>query len=100
MSSQSAVPAAPSESDLAASLDGLSIADAARLRRRLDGVRKLRDPKRRAGSLNRIQQDAAAARLRVLERAAAVPVDHVPARPAGQQRRATTSPPPSASTRW
>ena len=78
MSSQSAAPAAPSESDLAASLDGLSIADAARLRRRLDGVRKLRDPKRRAGSLSRIQQDAAAARLRVLERAAAVPVVSYP----------------------
>ncbi len=71
-------PALTVESDLAASLDGLSIADAARLRRRLDGVRKLRDPKRRAGSLNRIQQDAAAARLRVLERAAAVPVVSYP----------------------
>jgi ATP-dependent helicase HrpA len=78
MSSQSAAPAAPSESDLAASLDDLSIADAARFRRRLDGVRKLRDPKRRAGDLSKIQQDVAAARLRVLERAAALPVVSYP----------------------
>src|SRR5919202_2911761 len=74
----SSPPAAPTVDDVADSLDDLSIADAARLRRRLDGVRKLRDPKRRAGSLNKIQQDAAAARLRVLERAAAVPVVSYP----------------------
>jgi ATP-dependent helicase HrpA len=74
----SSPPAALTIDDVAASLDDLSIADAARLRRRLDGVRKLRDPKRRAGSLSKIQQDAAGARLRVLERAAAVPVVSYP----------------------
>src|ERR687885_1528082 len=74
----SSPPAALTIDDVAASLDDLSIADAARLRRRLDGVRKLRDPKRRAGNLARLQQDVAAARLRVLERAAAVPVVSYP----------------------
>src|SRR4051794_8262754 len=74
MSSQPAAPAAPSERDLAASLGDLSIADASRIRRKLDGVRKLRDPKRRAGSLRRLEQDVAAARLRLVERSAAVPV--------------------------
>src|ERR671932_1653223 len=74
----SSPPAALTIDDVAASLDDLSITDAARLRRRLDGVRKLRDPKGRAGSLSKIQEDAAAARLRVLERAAAVPVVSYP----------------------
>src|ERR687885_2390521 len=74
----SSPPAALTIDDVAASLDDLSIADAARLRRRLDGVRKLRDPKRRAGSLAKIQHDADVARLRVLERAAAVPVVSYP----------------------
>src|SRR4051794_9122989 len=70
----SSPPAALTIDDVAASLDDLSIADAARLRRKLDGVRKLRDPKRRAGSLRRLEQDVAAARLRLVERSAAVPV--------------------------
>src|ERR687885_176324 len=74
----SSTPAAATIDEVAASLDDLSLADASRLRRRLDGVRKLRDPKRRAGNLARLQQDVAAARLRVLERAAAVPVVSYP----------------------
>src|SRR5919199_999851 len=74
----SSPPAALTVDDVAASLDDLSLADAARLRRRLDGVRKLRDPKRRAGNLARLQQDADTARLRLLERAAAVPVVSYP----------------------
>ncbi|HYY11901.1 MAG TPA: ATP-dependent RNA helicase HrpA, partial [Kineosporiaceae bacterium] len=71
-------PPVTSEDDLAASLDSLSLADATRLRRTLDGVRKLRDPRRRAGTLARVERDVAAARLRLAERAAAVPLVSYP----------------------
>jgi hypothetical protein len=77
MSSQPAAPVNELD-DLAASLDDLSITDAARLRRALDGVRKLRDPKRRAGTLRRVERDVAAARLRIVERQAAVPLISYP----------------------
>src|SRR2546423_15534465 len=78
MSSQSAAPAAPSVSDLAAQLGDISIADAARIGRRLDGVRKLRDPRRRESTLQRIEADIANARLRIAERRAAAPVIRYP----------------------
>src|SRR5918911_207063 len=78
MSSQSASPAAPSVADLAAQLDGVTIADAHRLGRRLDGVRGIRDPRKRAISLQRLERDIAAARLRLLERQAAAPVVRYP----------------------
>src|SRR5919199_408387 len=71
-------PPVTSEDDLAASLDSLSLADATRLRRTLDGVRKLRNPRRRAGTLARVERDVAAARLRLAERAAAVPLVSYP----------------------
>jgi ATP-dependent helicase HrpA len=78
MSSQSAAPAAPSVSDLAAQLEDISIADAARIGRRLDGVRKIRDADRRASTLQRIEADIANARLRIVERQAAAPVVRYP----------------------
>src|SRR5690242_16668759 len=78
MSSQSAASVESSVSDLAAQLSGLSIADAARIGRRLDGVRKLRDPRRREATLRRIDADIANARLRIVERQAAVPVVRYP----------------------
>src|SRR3954465_14613833 len=78
MSSQSAAPAAPSVSDLAAQLDDISIADAARIGRGLDGVRKLRDLGRRESTLRRIEADIANARLRIVERQAVAPVVRYP----------------------
>src|SRR5918911_2319853 len=78
MSSQSASPAAPSVADLAAQLDGVTIADAHRLGRRLDGVRGIRDPRKRATSLHRLGRGIATARLRLLERQAAAPVVRYP----------------------
>src|SRR5919206_936846 len=78
MSSQSTAPAAPSVADLAAQLDEVTIADAHRLRRRLDGVRGIRDPRKRAISLQRLERDIGAARLRLLERQAAAPVVRYP----------------------
>src|SRR4051812_28198091 len=78
MSSQSAAPAAPSVSDLAGQLSEVSLADAQRIGRRLDGARKIRDPGRRDGTLQRIDADIANARLRIIERQAAVPVVRYP----------------------
>src|SRR3982750_1753676 len=87
MSSQSAAPAAPSVSDLAAQLEDLTIADAARIGRRLDGVRKLRDPRRRESTLRRIDAAVANARLRIVERQAAAPaVRYPPELPVSQAR--------------
>src|SRR3954469_14630616 len=78
MSSQSAAPAAPSVSDLAGQLSEVSLADAQRIGRRLDGARKLRDPGPRDATLQRIDADIANARLRIIERQAAVPVVRYP----------------------
>src|SRR3954471_15561095 len=78
MSSQSAAPAAPSVSDLAAQLSEISLADAARIGRRLDGVRKIRDERRRDSTLHRIEADIANARLRLVERQGAAPVVRYP----------------------
>src|SRR4051812_28176277 len=78
MSSQSAAPAAPSVSDLAAQLSDISPADAARIGRRLDGVRKIRDERRRDSTLHRIEADIANARLRLVDRQAAAPVVRYP----------------------
>src|SRR4051812_4203660 len=87
MSSQSAAPAPPSVAELAAQLADVTIADAQRLGRRLDGVRKVRDPGKRAPTLNRLEQDVAPARLRLLERRAATPlVQYPPQLPLSQAR--------------
>ena len=87
MSSQSAAPASPSVAELAAQLGDVTIADAQRLGRRLDGVRKVRDPGKRATTLQRLERDVAQARLRVVERQAAVPVvQYPPELPVSQAR--------------
>src|SRR3954469_16552240 len=87
MSSQSAAPASPSVADLAAQFGDVTIADAQRLGRRLDGVRTVRDPGKRATTLQRLERDVAQARLRVVERQAAVPVvKYPPELPVSQAR--------------
>jgi ATP-dependent helicase HrpA len=55
-------------------LDGLTLADEHRLRRRLDGLRRTRDPQARERQRERIAADVAAAEARIARRAAAVPV--------------------------
>src|SRR4051794_3280864 len=87
MSSQSAAPASPSVAELAAQLGDVPLADEQRLRRRLDGVRKVRDPGKRAATLERLDRDLAQARLRLLERRAATPVlQYPPELPVSQAR--------------
>jgi ATP-dependent helicase HrpA len=78
MSSQSAAPASPSVADLAAQLDEVMIGDAHRFRRRLDGVGGIREARRRASTLHRLEREIATARLRLLERQAAAPVVRYP----------------------
>jgi ATP-dependent helicase HrpA len=60
--------------DLRARLADLTILDAHRLRRRLDALRKTREPQARARQLERIEADVAAAEARIAARRAAVPV--------------------------
>jgi ATP-dependent helicase HrpA len=55
-------------------LPALTLADEHRLRRRLDGLRKTRDPQARARQRERIAADVAAAEDRIARRRAAVPV--------------------------
>ncbi|MGZ4454039.1 MAG: ATP-dependent RNA helicase HrpA, partial [Nocardioides sp.] len=87
MSSQSAAPAVPSVAELAARLGDLTIEDAHRLGRRLDGVRGLRDPQPRASTLRRLQREIDDGSLRLLERRAAVPVVRYPSElPVSQAR--------------
>ena len=73
--------------------------DQRRLQRRLDGVRKLRDPQRREAALAEIAADVARAEARLATRRAAVPAITYPAQLPVSERR-TTSPPRSATTRW
>lgn len=76
-------PAAPAESvtvrELHRRLSSLMFRDQRRLQRRLDGVRKLRDPQRRDGALAEIAADVAQAEARLESRRAAVPVITYPA---------------------
>ncbi|WP_142023938.1 ATP-dependent RNA helicase HrpA [Blastococcus colisei] len=60
--------------DLRERLSALTVLDEHRLRRRLDGLRKTRDPQARARQRERIVADVAAAELRMARRRAAVPV--------------------------
>src|SRR3954453_1908869 len=60
--------------ELRARLAGLTIEDEHRLRRRLDGLRRTRDPEARARQRERIAEDVAAAEQRIARRRAAVPV--------------------------
>ncbi|MGK5732799.1 ATP-dependent RNA helicase HrpA [Streptomyces sp. URMC 124] len=71
MSTQPAAPAA--FADLAARLPELTLRDAQRLGRRLDGARRIRKPEARSAVLAEITAEVDAAELRVADRRAAVP---------------------------
>jgi ATP-dependent helicase HrpA len=60
-------------SDVRSRLPGLTLRDQHRLRRRLDGVRGVRDPERREDILAKVAADVEAAELRVALRREAVP---------------------------
>jgi ATP-dependent helicase HrpA len=60
--------------DLRARLPDLTLLDEHRLRRRLDGLRKTRDPQARQRQRDRIAADIATAEARIAARRAAVPV--------------------------
>ncbi|MET8909676.1 ATP-dependent RNA helicase HrpA [Micromonospora sp. NPDC004551] len=75
-----AVPAAPETvRDLHRRLPALMFRDQRRLQRRLDGVRKLRDPQRRESALAEIAAEVARAEARLAARRAAVPAITYPA---------------------
>ncbi|NBE84223.1 ATP-dependent RNA helicase HrpA [Micromonospora rubida] len=78
-----AAPAAPAAPDtvreLHRRLPALMFRDQRRLQRRLDGVRRLRDPQRREAALTEIIADVARAEQRLADRRAAVPVITYPA---------------------
>ncbi|WFE34845.1 ATP-dependent RNA helicase HrpA [Micromonospora sp. WMMD975] len=75
-----AVPAAPDTArDLHRRLASLMFRDQRRLQRRLDGVRKLRDPQRREAALAEIAAEVARAEARLAARRAAVPAVTYPA---------------------
>ncbi|SCG76407.1 ATP-dependent RNA helicase HrpA [Micromonospora inositola] len=75
-----AVPAAPDTvRELHRRLPTLMFRDQRRLQRRLDGVRKLRDPQRREAALAEIDADVTRAEARLAIRRAAVPVITYPA---------------------
>ncbi|MEU2615361.1 ATP-dependent RNA helicase HrpA [Micromonospora sp. NPDC007271] len=75
-----ASPAAPETArDLHRRLFPLMFRDQRRLQRRLDGVRKLRDPQRRESALAEIAAEVARAEARLADRRAAVPAITYPA---------------------
>ncbi|MGV9804436.1 ATP-dependent RNA helicase HrpA [Micromonospora chersina] len=75
-----AAPAVPETvRDLHRRLSALMFRDQRRLQRRLDGVRKLRDPQRRESALAEIAADVARAEARLAARRAAVPTVTYPA---------------------
>ncbi|RQX03842.1 ATP-dependent RNA helicase HrpA, partial [Micromonospora globispora] len=75
-----AAPAAPDTvRELHRRLSTLMFRDQRRLQRRLDGVRKLRDPQRRAAAVAEIEAEMARAETRLENRRAAVPVITYPA---------------------
>jgi ATP-dependent helicase HrpA len=80
-------PAAGDLRDLRARLLHLTVADERRLRRRLDGVRSVRDPDRRAGALEQVAAAVSRAEQRVARRAAAVPAVTYPEQLPVSQRR-------------
>ena len=61
------------QDDLRARLPALTLQDEHRLRRRLDGLRRTRDPQARERQRERIAADVAAAEERIARRRAAVP---------------------------
>ncbi|WP_406045989.1 ATP-dependent RNA helicase HrpA [Micromonospora sp. NBC_00898] len=83
-----AVPAAPDTvRELHRRLPALMFRDQRRLQRRLDGVRRLRDPGRREAALAEISADVARAEARLASRRAAVPVITYPAQLPVSERR-------------
>ncbi|RIQ11590.1 ATP-dependent RNA helicase HrpA [Jiangella rhizosphaerae] len=80
-------PLTDSEADLRARLPELMLRDERRLARRLDGVRKLRDPEACGIALTEIAQEVAAAERRVQRRKAAVPAVRYPQELPVSQRR-------------
>ncbi|WP_369130327.1 ATP-dependent RNA helicase HrpA [Modestobacter roseus] len=73
--------------ELRSRLPALTLADEHRLRRRLDGTRRTKDPAARAGQRDRIAADVAAAEARLAARRAAVPVLSYPEELPVSQRR-------------
>ncbi len=74
-----AVTGAASHAELRARLSELIFRDQHRLQRRLDGVRKLRDPRKRDAALAAIATEVGSAEDRLARRRAAVPVITYPA---------------------
>ncbi|HEV7870853.1 MAG TPA: ATP-dependent RNA helicase HrpA [Modestobacter sp.] len=73
--------------DLRSRLSALTLADEHRLRRRLDGTRRTKDPAARARQRERIAEDVAVAEERIARRRAAVPVVSYPEELPVSQRR-------------
>ncbi|MCW2538108.1 MAG: hrpA, partial [Modestobacter sp.] len=73
--------------DLRSRLSALTFQDEHRLRRRLDDIRKTKDPAARARQRERIAADVAAAEERIARRRAAVPVVSYPSELPVSQRR-------------
>ncbi|MEH0841642.1 ATP-dependent RNA helicase HrpA [Micromonospora sp. CPCC 205711] len=84
-------PAVPADAvtarELHRRLDLLMYRDQRRLQRRLDGVRRLKDPQRRDEALAEIAADVARAEARLADRRAAVPVITYPAQLPVSERR-------------
>ncbi|GAB1821773.1 ATP-dependent RNA helicase HrpA [Herbidospora sp. RD11066] len=74
-------------SDLQTRLSGLMLRDQRRLRRRVDGVRKVRDPKARQKILTELSGEVEAAETRVAARRAALPAITYPEQLPVSQRR-------------
>ncbi|GLZ37333.1 ATP-dependent RNA helicase HrpA [Actinokineospora sp. NBRC 105648] len=78
----------PSLADLRAALPELMLRDQRRLGRRLDGIRKTRDPARKQASLAKIAEEVDAARRRIELRRSSVPALRYPEELPVSQRRA------------
>jgi len=77
----------PSDRELRDRLPELTLSDQHRLRRRLEGLRRTRDPQARDRQRERIATDVAAAEARIARRRAAVPVLRYPDELPVSQRR-------------
>ncbi|NJP32568.1 ATP-dependent RNA helicase HrpA [Micromonospora thermarum] len=87
MQKEAASAAPDSARELHRRLSPLMFRDQRRLQRRLDGVRKLRDPQRRESALAEIAADVARAEARLASRRAAVPaITYPPALPVSERR--------------
>ena len=91
--------ASPALRELRERLDEVSYPDQRRLRRRLDGVRRVRDAEAQQTALAEIAAEVGRRRGAAGRPARRRPGDHLPGGAAGQPARRTTSPPRSATTR-